>query len=114
VPTDVSGGSAEVLLIDETLDAATPFTGSLEVRSRFPESSLIAEPGGTTHAGSLYGNKCVDNKIAAFLATGELPPRLTGDGPDALCDPLPPPVPDGARTPPASDPALLARIWMAV
>jgi pimeloyl-ACP methyl ester carboxylesterase len=112
-PTDVNGGNAKVLLIDETLDAATPFPGSLEVRSRFPESSLIAEPGGTTHAGSLYGNTCVDNKIAAFLATGALPPRVAGDGPDAICDPFPRPVPDGARTPRRPDPALLARIWMA-
>ena len=31
-----------ILLIDETLDAATPFAGSLEVRRLFPNSSLIA------------------------------------------------------------------------
>lgn len=113
VPTDVNGGSAKVLLIGETLDAATPFSGSLEVRSRFPESSLIAEPGGTTHAGSLNGNKCVDNKIAAFLATGALPPRVAGDGPDAICQPFPQPVPENARTSRRPDPTLLARLWVA-
>jgi pimeloyl-ACP methyl ester carboxylesterase len=113
VPTDVNGGSTKVLLIDETLDAATPFSGSLEVRSRFPESSLIAEPGGTTHAGSLYGNACVDDKIAAFLATGALPPRLAGDGPDAICKPFPRPVPESGRTSRRPDPSLLARLGIA-
>ena len=48
------------LLIDETLDAATPFPGSLEVRKLFPHASLIAEPGGTSHADSLFGDTCVD------------------------------------------------------
>lgn len=113
VSTDVNGGSTKVLLIDETLDAATPFSGSLEVRSRFPESSLIAEPGGTTHAGSLYGNGCVDDKIAAFLATGALPPRLAGDGPDTICRPFPRPVPEAGRTSRRPDPSLLARLGIA-
>ncbi len=97
VPTTVNGGSTSVLLIDETLDAATPYPGSLYVRSVFPSSSLIAEPGGTTHAGSLYGNACVDNKIARFLATGHLPPRQPGYGADVKCKPLPKPVPETSR-----------------
>ena len=63
------------LLIDETLDAATPFPGSLEVRKLFPHSVLLAEPGGTTHADSLSGNLCVDDTIASYLETGKLPPR---------------------------------------
>ena len=57
-----------VLLIDETLDAATPYSGSLEVRKLFPDASLIALPGGTTHADSLFGDACEDNQIAAYLA----------------------------------------------
>jgi pimeloyl-ACP methyl ester carboxylesterase len=113
VPTDVSGGDTQLLLISETLDAATPFSGALEVRSRFPASSLIAEPGGTTHAGSLFGNACVDNKIAAFLATGALPLRVAGDGPDVTCEPFPRPVPEGAKSTRRPDPRLLARLWMA-
>ena len=82
-----------VLLIDETLDAATPYAGSLAVRQIFPNSSLIAEPGGTTHADSLSGDNCVDNAIAAYLATGRRPPRQRWNGPDMLCRPLPDPVP---------------------
>jgi pimeloyl-ACP methyl ester carboxylesterase len=82
-----------ILLIDETLDAATPFAGSLEVRRRYPRASLIAEPGGTSHANSLAGNACVDDQIAAYLADGTLPPRKPGNRPDAICAPLPQPVP---------------------
>jgi pimeloyl-ACP methyl ester carboxylesterase len=82
-----------ILLIDETLDAATPFAGSLEVRRRYPNASLIAEPGGTSHANSLFGNACVDDQIAAYLADGTLPARRPGNRPDAICAPLPQPVP---------------------
>ncbi len=96
-PTTIDGGGARVLLIDETLDAATPYPGSLYVRHLFPASSLIAEPGGTTHAGSLYGNGCVDNKIAAFLANGTLPPRQPGYGADVKCKPLTKPAPESER-----------------
>ena len=78
---------------DETLDAATPYDGALEVRRRFAHSSLIAEPGGTTHADSLSGDKCVDNKIAAYLRDGTLPDRKDWDGPDAICSPIPNPRP---------------------
>jgi pimeloyl-ACP methyl ester carboxylesterase len=93
-PVDVDGAAVPgILLIDETLDAATPYEGSLEVRRRFPKASLIAEPGGTTHAGTLGGNDCVDGQIAAYLATGALPPRLEGDGADTTCEPLPEPDP---------------------
>lgn len=91
---DVNGRRVPpILLIDETLDGATPFQGSLEVRKRFPQSVLLAEPGGTSHATSLSGNACVDNTIADYLATGALPPRQPGNGPDTTCDPLPVPVP---------------------
>jgi pimeloyl-ACP methyl ester carboxylesterase len=93
-PVKINGTATKsVLLIDETLDAATPFSGSLEVRRLYPHSSLIAEPGGATHADSLSNDLCVDNKIASYLATGHLPPRMDWNGPDALCRPLPDPNP---------------------
>lgn len=104
-PVHINGKRvASVLLVGETLDAATPFAGSLEVRKLFPRSSLLAKPGGTSHAQSLFvPNECVDATIANYLATGALPARKPGNGPDATCAPLPPPVPDGAAT--ASRPA---------
>ena len=81
------------LLIDETLDAATPFFGSLEVRRLFPHSILIALPGGTSHANSLSGNLCVDRTIARYLETGTLPPRQPHARWDKTCPPPPQPVP---------------------
>ncbi len=100
-PVNVGADHVSALLIDETLDAATPFEGSLEVRKLFSSSSLLAEPGGTTHAGTLFGNACVDGHIADYLATGVLPPRQSGRRADAKCEPLPQPVPSGANESPA-------------
>jgi pimeloyl-ACP methyl ester carboxylesterase len=93
-PVDVNGTKVGgILMIDETLDAATPFGGSLVVRKLFPKARLLAEPGGTTHADSLNGNACVDDTIAAYLQDGSLPARKAGDVPDATCAPLPVPAP---------------------
>jgi pimeloyl-ACP methyl ester carboxylesterase len=92
-----------ILLLGETLDGATPFTGSLEVRDRFRSASLIATEGGTTHANSLFGgNACVDDQVAAYLADGSIPDRRHGRGPDVACPATPEPEPlaaaAGART----------------
>ena len=70
------------------------------MRKLFPKSRLLALPGGTTHAGSLFGNACEDNLIADYLATGKLPARKKGAGPDATCAPLP--VPDPTAAPAAA------------
>jgi hypothetical protein len=59
----------------------------------FPHSVLLAEPGGTTHADSLFGDLCVDNTIANYLAKGSLPPRKPDAKWDKTCKPLPRPVP---------------------
>lgn len=94
IPVNINGSRvSSALLIDETLDAATPFPGSLEVRKLFPHASLIAEPGGTSHADSLFGDTCVDGSIADYLTTGALPPRLTNAPWDKTCAPLPQPDP---------------------
>ncbi|MFD0490620.1 TAP-like protein [Saccharopolyspora erythraea NRRL 2338] len=93
-PVDVDGSKVgSALLISEELDAATPFPGALEARRRLPNSSLISLPGGTTHSGSLGGNACLDGQIADYLATGKLPERKEGEGPDTTCQPLPQPEP---------------------
>ncbi|WP_433300182.1 alpha/beta hydrolase [Actinoplanes sp. CA-030573] len=94
IPTTVSGETvAPILLMSETLDAATPFDGALEARKRFPRSALIEGVNGTTHAGSLFGDECVDDTIAAYLATGKLPKRLKGERSDKRCPAIPKPNP---------------------
>ncbi|MGY2876014.1 pimeloyl-ACP methyl ester carboxylesterase [Marmoricola sp. URHA0025 HA25] len=92
----VSGAAAaadggKFLLVNETKDAATPYSGALKVRSLFPSSALIAGVGGTTHAGSLSGVTCVDSRISTFLASGTLPARQAGGGADVDCPKVPPP-----------------------
>jgi pimeloyl-ACP methyl ester carboxylesterase len=99
-PVNVTGAdvTAPILLVNETRDAATPYSGALEVRRRFPTASLIAGVGGTTHAGSLSGVSCTDDAIAAYLADGTVPTRTDGDGYDLGCPPVPAPGSDGARS----------------
>jgi pimeloyl-ACP methyl ester carboxylesterase len=102
-PVNVRGKSAPpILLISETNDAATPYTGALEVRKRFPRSVLIEGVGGTTHAGSLSGVACTDDTIAAYLDNGSLPNRVRGNRSDKQCDPVPPPNPTAASAAAAS------------
>ena len=96
-PVKVTGKHVKsLLMINETLDAATPFPGSLEVRKRFPAASLIAVPGGTTHSNSLNGNACVDDAIADYLLTGAKPARKSGNRADLNCTALPQPEPEAA------------------
>lgn len=102
----VDGSAAPpILLVDEQYDAATPYPGSVEVRRRFPNSSLIEVVGGTSHAVTLFGNACTDDAIAAYLADGTLPTRSAGDGPDKRCRPLPEPVPGAGAAATPSGPA---------
>jgi pimeloyl-ACP methyl ester carboxylesterase len=96
-PVTINGKKTPpILLISETNDAATPYTGSLEVRKLYPRSVLIEGVGGTTHAGSLNGVACTDNAIAAYLDNGALPNRVRGNRSDKQCDPVPQPDPTAA------------------
>lgn len=90
--TAVDGSRAPgMLLIAETNDAATPFSGARATRLRFPKSVLIEGKGGTTHSGSLSGVACTDDRIADYLLRGTLPTRRAGNTSDVLCDPVPAP-----------------------
>jgi pimeloyl-ACP methyl ester carboxylesterase len=91
-------GVSSALLIDETGDAATPFPGSLVTRRLFPHSVLLAEPGGTSHADSLFGDLCVDSTIANYLETGALPHRRWHAPWDKTCQPIPVPVPPSSSS----------------
>lgn len=91
----ISGAKVKVpvLMINETKDAATPYSGALAMRQLFPTSVLLAGVNGTTHAGSLSGVGCVDNRIAEYLATGKVPARQRGSRADVFCKPVPAPQP---------------------
>lgn len=91
----VSGASvsSRILLISETRDAATPYSGALRARGLFPTASLVGGAGGTTHASSLSGVACVDNTVATYLRTGAVPARLPGTRSDRACPRLVPPRP---------------------
>ncbi|GMA88314.1 hypothetical protein GCM10025868_35640 [Angustibacter aerolatus] len=123
-PSKVDGRRApKILLVNQTGDAATPYAGAKVVRRLFPRSVLLAEPGGTTHAGSLGGNRCTDDVVARYLKTGATVRRHRGTGADVTCAPLPKPTPSrvqvtelgrSARTPaPASDPFSLQAVLQA-
>ena len=79
------------------------------MRKLFPNASLIAVPGGTTHSNSLNGNVCVDDQIADYLIDGTLPPRRPGNKTaDTECAALPQPDPSAqarqkSAAPPAGD-----------
>ena len=90
-------GKHPILLISETFDPATPFSGALEARRRFKGARLIEGVGGTTHSGSLSGVACTDNAIAAYLTDGSVPPRLPGNRADLRCPPVPQPDPTASQ-----------------
>lgn len=91
-PVTVRGGATSALILGQTLDGATPFQGSLRVRSLFPSARLIAIRGGATHGSSPdLSGPCAAARIAAYLKTGALPPRLPGYRADVTCAAPPPP-----------------------
>jgi pimeloyl-ACP methyl ester carboxylesterase len=94
-PVNVKGSKVKVpiLMIGETYDAATPFSGSLVTRRLFPTASLIEGVNGSTHAGSLSGVACTDDAIAAYLTDGTVPKRKSGNRSDLKCPPVPQPDP---------------------
>jgi len=109
-PVTVSGADVNVpiLMIDETFDPATPYAGSLYVRSIFPTASLIEGKNGTTHAGSLSGVACTDDSIATYLETGVVPARQAGNHSDKVCPPVPQPDPTASSAVPSRAATLLA------
>lgn len=86
-PLDIGAAPGQlppVLLLASTRDAATPYRGALETRSRLPGSSLVTEKGAGNH-GVADGNRCADAHIASYLLNGRTP------GPAATCKARPEP-----------------------
>lgn len=93
-PTKITGkGMPPVLLLQATHDAATPLAGGVEMRKLLKNSRLVVEEGGISHGIGLSGSKCLDDRVNAYMADGQLPKAGRG-GVDATCDALPLPEPE--------------------
>lgn len=82
-----------ILLLGETFDGATPFSGALEARRLFPTSSLVEGLNGTNHGAALASGDCVQQVLFDFFSSGKLPPRGTQEAADKQCDPVKPSSP---------------------
>jgi pimeloyl-ACP methyl ester carboxylesterase len=92
-PLQIRGaGLPGILMIQGTLDAATPYQGALVARRLLPTARMVVVLRGGNHGQSLAQppNTCVDGYLNRYLATGALPsrPGLV----NAVCPATPPPA----------------------
>lgn len=80
-------GLPPVLIVQSTRDAATPYEGAVSLHQRFKGSRLITEEGAGSHGVTGLVNPCVNERVDAYLLTGEL------DGSDVTCAPHATPKP---------------------
>jgi pimeloyl-ACP methyl ester carboxylesterase len=95
-PLQIKGaGLPPILMLQGTLDAATPYQGALVAHRLLPSSRMVVVEGGGNHGQSLASpaNGCVNGYLNSYLDTGAVP---GGAGPaNATCPPVPNPVPVG-------------------
>ncbi len=84
-------GLPGILMLQGTLDAATPYAGAQAAHRRLPTARMVVVVGGGNHGQSLAypPNTCVNGYLNRYLASGALPtrPGLV----NATCPALPPP-----------------------
>jgi pimeloyl-ACP methyl ester carboxylesterase len=70
-------GLPGILMIQGTLDAATPYAGAQAAHRLLPSARMVVVKGGGNHGQSLSvpPNPCVNRYLNAYLATGALPQR---------------------------------------
>jgi pimeloyl-ACP methyl ester carboxylesterase len=95
-PMRIGGpGLPGILMLQGTLDGATPYAGAQNAHRRLPTARMVVVVGGGNHGQSLSipPNPCVNGYLARYLASGALPqrPGLV----NATCPALPDPVPSG-------------------
>jgi pimeloyl-ACP methyl ester carboxylesterase len=90
-----AGGLPGILMIQGTLDAATPYAGAQVVHRMLASARMVVVEGGGNHGQSLAQppNTCVNGFLNRYLANGALPER-PGQV-NATCAALPPPAPSG-------------------
>jgi pimeloyl-ACP methyl ester carboxylesterase len=75
-PMRIDGaGLPPILMLQGTLDAATPYKGALVARRLLPSARMVVVEGGGNHGQSLSSppNSCVLGYLNRYLGTGELP-----------------------------------------
>ena len=93
-PLQIRGaGLPGILMLQGTLDAATPYAGAQDAHKLLPSARMVVVTGSGNHGQSLADppDSCVQNYLNAYLATGALP-----EGPglvNATCPAIPPPTP---------------------
>jgi pimeloyl-ACP methyl ester carboxylesterase len=93
-PLQINGaGLPGILMLQGTLDAATPYAGAQNAHKLLPSARMVVVEGGGNHGQSLEDppNSCVQGYLNAYLATGALPraPGLV----NATCPAVPDPTP---------------------
>jgi pimeloyl-ACP methyl ester carboxylesterase len=93
-PLRIDGkGLPGILMLQGTLDAATPYAGAQDAHKLLPSARMVVVEGGGNHGQSLEqpSDSCVQGYLNAYLGTGSLPqkPGLV----NATCSPVPDPVP---------------------
>jgi pimeloyl-ACP methyl ester carboxylesterase len=93
-PFKVNGaGLPPVLMLQGTLDPATPYAGAQQAHRLLPSARMVVVEGGGNHGQSLESppNQCVQNYLNAYLGTGAVPERagLVNATCPATADPTP-------------------------
>jgi pimeloyl-ACP methyl ester carboxylesterase len=93
-PPQINGtGLPGILMLQGTLDPATPYAGAQDAHRLLPSARMVVVEGGGNHGQSFEqpANACVQNYLNAYLATGALP---KGAGlVNATCPATPDPTP---------------------
>jgi pimeloyl-ACP methyl ester carboxylesterase len=93
-PLRIKGaGLPPILMLQGTLDAATPYAGAQNAHRLLPSARIVVVEGSGNHGQSLESpaDACVQNYLNGYLATGAVPdhPGLV----NATCAPVPDPTP---------------------
>jgi len=85
---------SSMLILQATLDAATPRPGAFAAHKAFPTSRLVEELGGVNHTIAFTPNKnaCINALTAKYLDTGALPKSKKGVDATCKASPLPDPT----------------------
>jgi len=96
-PLAIKGeGLPGILMLQGTLDAATPYGGAQDAHHLLPSARMVVVEGGGNHGQSLESppDSCVQGYLNAYLATGALPQGRQDAGlVNATCPAVPDPTP---------------------